>query len=42
VPIFTEIRIGGDKGVPVVVSDPKTAPAQAFLKVAEALKNQFA
>jgi ATP-binding protein involved in chromosome partitioning len=41
VPIFTEIRIGGDRGVPVVVSDPQGAPAQAFLGVARALTEQF-
>ena len=36
VPIFTEIRIGGDQGVPIVVSAPQSAPGQAFFKVAEA------
>jgi ATP-binding protein involved in chromosome partitioning len=38
VPIFTEIREGGDTGRPVVVSAPDQAPAQAFVKVAEALR----
>ena len=38
VPIFTEIRAGGDQGVPVVVSAPTSAPGQAFLRIAEALK----
>ena len=38
VPIFTEIREGGDAGVPVVVADPEGAPAQAFGEVAEALQ----
>jgi ATP-binding protein involved in chromosome partitioning len=38
VPIFTEIREGGDKGVPVVVSGPETAPGRAFLEVAQGLK----
>jgi len=37
VPIFTDIRIGGDKGVPVVVSAPQSAPAKAFLQIAEKL-----
>ncbi len=37
VPIFTEIREGGDKGVPVVMSAPKSAAGSAFLKIAEAL-----
>ena len=38
VPLFTEIREGGDTGVPVVVSDAKGAPAQAFGTVAAALR----
>ena len=38
VPLFTEIREGGDKGVPVVVSAPKQPPGQAFIKVAELLR----
>ena len=41
VPIFTDIRIGGDKGVPVVVSGPTEPPGQAFLKIAEALKRRL-
>ncbi|MDB6027803.1 MAG: hypothetical protein JWM68_4026 [Verrucomicrobiales bacterium] len=38
VPIFTEIRMGGDKGLPVVVSDPNDPPAKAFIEIAEALR----
>jgi ATP-binding protein involved in chromosome partitioning len=38
VPIFTEIREGGDRGVPVVVSKPSGAPAESFLSVARALR----
>ena len=38
VPIFTEIREGGDAGVPVVVSAPESAPAEAFGKVAATLR----
>jgi len=41
VPIFTEIRAGGDAGLPVVVGAPKGAPAQAFIEVAKALKQRF-
>ncbi|MGO8677276.1 MAG: Mrp/NBP35 family ATP-binding protein [Limisphaerales bacterium] len=40
VPLFTEIRQGGDDGVPVVVSAPTAAPAQAFVKIAEKLVRQ--
>ena len=32
VPIFTEIREGGDRGVPVVVSSPDKPAGQAFPK----------
>ena len=41
VPLFTEIREGGDRGVPVVVSAPEQPPGQAFLKIAEALRQQM-
>jgi ATP-binding protein involved in chromosome partitioning len=42
VPLFTEIREGGDQGVPVVVSSPDAAAAQAFLGVGRALVERFA
>ena len=38
VPIFTEIRIGGDKGVPVVVSEPGSPPAKVFRVIAERVR----
>jgi ATP-binding protein involved in chromosome partitioning len=38
IPIFTEIREGGDQGQPVVVSAPKNPPAQAFIRIAETLR----
>ena len=38
IPIFTEIREGGDQGQPVVVTMPKEAPAQAFIRIAEQLR----
>jgi ATP-binding protein involved in chromosome partitioning len=38
IPIFTEIRKGGDEGVPVVISAPNDPPAQAFIRVAETLR----
>lgn len=41
VPIYTEIRIGGDKGVPIVVAAPQSAPAKAFLQIAEAMRNRL-
>jgi ATP-binding protein involved in chromosome partitioning len=42
IPIFTEIRAGGDQGLPVVVSAPESAPAQAFLRIAENLRKNLA
>jgi ATP-binding protein involved in chromosome partitioning len=34
VPIYTEIRKGGDEGQPVVITDPRGTPAAAFLEIA--------
>lgn len=41
IPIFTEIREAGDKGVPVVISSPKKPAAQSFIKVAEAVREKL-
>jgi ATP-binding protein involved in chromosome partitioning len=41
VPIFTEIREGGDRGVPVVVSAPDKPAGQAFIQIAEALRKRL-
>ena len=38
IPIYTEIRVGGDQGQPVVVTAPDAPPGKAFIGVAEALK----
>jgi len=42
VPIFTEIREGGDRGVPIVVSAPNEPAGQAFLQVAKTVRQKFA
>ena len=42
VPIFTEIREGGDVGMPIVVSAPNHPAGKAFAGIAEALRKQFA
>jgi ATP-binding protein involved in chromosome partitioning len=42
VPIFTEIREGGDCGVPVVVSAPEKPAGQPFIKIAQALRELLA
>ncbi|SPE61507.1 Protein mrp homolog [Verrucomicrobia bacterium] len=39
VPIFVEIREGGDRGLPVVVSAPTQPPGAAFRNIAQALHN---
>jgi ATP-binding protein involved in chromosome partitioning len=41
IPIFTEIRIAGDEGVPVVVSAPDKPAAQSFIKIAESLRQKL-
>ena len=38
IPIFMEIREGGDSGVPVVVGNPKSAPALAFSNLSNSLR----
>jgi ATP-binding protein involved in chromosome partitioning len=40
VPIFKEIREGGDKGVPVVVSKANAAAGAAFVDIAKALMSR--
>jgi ATP-binding protein involved in chromosome partitioning len=40
VPLGMEVREGGDKGVPVVVSAPNSPQSQAFSKVAEEVARQ--
>jgi ATP-binding protein involved in chromosome partitioning len=41
VPIFTEIREGGDRGVPAVVSSPDKPSGQAFLQIAEEVRKKL-
>ena len=41
VPIFTEIREGGDQGMPVVVSAPNHPAGKAFLQIAGAINRGF-
>ena len=41
IPIYTAIREGGDRGMPVVVSAPDQPAGCAFLQVAEALRARF-
>ena len=41
VPLFTEIREGGDSGMPIVVSAPNHPAGQAFMAVAKQLQAKF-
>jgi len=41
IPIYLEIRRGGDAGMPVVVSNPQDAPAQGFISIAKCLIDKF-
>jgi ATP-binding protein involved in chromosome partitioning len=41
IPIYLEIRQGGDTGFPVVASNPQDAPAQAFISIAKCLRDKF-
>ena len=40
-PIFTEIREGGDQGVPVVVSAPNSPAARVFIEIATSLRKRL-
>ncbi len=41
IPIYLDIRIGGDQGVPVVVSSPTKPSGQAFIQIAEGLRQKL-
>ncbi len=41
IPLYTDIRICGDKGLPVVVASPESEPSKAFFKCAEAVLKQL-
>ena len=35
IPLYEPIRVGGDSGIPIVVSEPESPPARAFFSAAE-------
>jgi ATP-binding protein involved in chromosome partitioning len=41
IPLFTEIRLGGDAGVPIVASQPESPAAAAFLALGRALREKL-
>jgi ATP-binding protein involved in chromosome partitioning len=42
IPLFTEIRVAGDRGIPVVVSGPDQPSGKAFIEIARALDQKLA
>jgi ATP-binding protein involved in chromosome partitioning len=41
IPLFTEVRVCGDHGEPIVLAAPDSKPSQAFLQCARAVLNQL-
>ena len=41
-PLYAPIRIGSDRGIPLVIAEPDSSGTQAFLNVAEAVMAQLA
>jgi ATP-binding protein involved in chromosome partitioning len=38
IPIYREIRVGGDQGLPVVITDPEKPYGRAFIEIAKVLR----
>jgi ATP-binding protein involved in chromosome partitioning len=41
IPIFMEIRVGGDQGIPVVVSAPNSPATQVFVQIAVSMRKRL-
>ena len=41
-PIYQPIRVGGDRGIPLVIAEPESVAAKAFTALAEATVIQIA
>jgi ATP-binding protein involved in chromosome partitioning len=41
-PLYQPIRVGGDRGIPLVIAEPDSAGTKAFMDVAEAVMSQLA
>jgi ATP-binding protein involved in chromosome partitioning len=41
IPLFTDIRVCGDHGEPIVLAAPESKPAKAFLQCADAVLKQL-
>ena len=42
IPLYLEIREGGDRGVPAVVAAPDQPAARAFISIAKSIQQAFA
>ena len=41
IPIDAAVRVGGDQGTPIVISQPDTPAAEAFNRITEAIVTRF-
>jgi ATP-binding protein involved in chromosome partitioning len=41
-PLYEPIRVGGDRGIPLVIAEPESAGTRAFMDLAEAVMSQLA
>jgi len=41
-PLYQPIRVGSDRGIPIVIAEPESAGSQAFMSLAEAVMSQLA
>ena len=41
-PLYQPIRVGSDRGIPLVIAEPDSTGTRAFLEMAEAVMSQLA
>jgi ATP-binding protein involved in chromosome partitioning len=41
IPLDTEIRIGGDEGIPVVQKNPENSQSKSFIEIAKKIKSNI-
>ena len=41
-PLYQPIRVGSDRGIPIVIAEPESAGTQAFMSLAESVMSQLA
>ena len=42
IPLYPQVLVGGDSGIPIVISEPESAAAQALLRIAEKVGEAYA